>query len=114
MRNAAAGRREVLPRHVLENDHQVLRIETRWRQALDDAREHLFLELDAAADAKKDLHQHKVIGAPRAHVGEAWIELKVLFIQLDDALKAVVRMGTDLDQRGVNGIEEPCLELSGL
>src|SRR5262245_14892213 len=114
MRQTPAGRREVLPRYVVEDDHEILRIKSLPRQPLDDSRQNLFLELHAATHSKEDLDQHEILCARALDVGEGRMKAEVLFRQLQDTVKEVIRMGADVDERALDGVEQLRLELGRL
>src|SRR5215470_9324608 len=74
----------------------------------------LLLHLDAAANAKKDLDQQEIGSATSPNVREHCIELKILFFQLDETVKAVVRIGANFDERSMDGSKHLRLELRRL
>ena len=105
MRDTPSAGRPVLPGHILKHDHHVPPVKAFARQGFDDVGGNLLLYFDASADGEQKLDKNKIVRARPAQIRKCRIKSKIIRIELDNALEAIVRASARTDKSRTDRIE---------
>ncbi len=101
----SAGERPVLPLGLLEDHHQVLRVEALDGKTLHKMRKELSLDLHAPADGPENLNEYEVGCSWCSGVWVIGVKAKIGWIKFQYPLKLVSSRYTYMHKRVVNHVE---------
>src|SRR5690606_21408311 len=108
------GKRPVLPRGFLEDNHRVLRVVSRPGKTGNQVLEELLLHLDAAAGGQNDLDKNEVVRSTALNIWIRAIEAEVLGRKFQHTMEPVGFRYADTHQSVVYRLEHRILELGRL
>src|SRR5690606_20104885 len=114
MNLTAPGKRPVLPRGFLEDNHRVLRVVSRPGKTGNQVLEELLLHLDAAAGGQDDLDENEVVRSAALDIRVRAIEAEILGGKFEHTMEPVGFRHADTDQCTVYRLEHRILELGRL
>lgn len=112
MRDPSAGGRPILPRHVLKDDPDVLRVKVMSRQAGHGFANDLLFDTNAGTHTKKHLNQNEIIVPPSGNIRECRMESEVISFEFNQSIESILLIEATRNQTCLQRLKNPRLELA--